>query len=112
MLVSLDLFGVTINIFSGLGHRFDVNLGLQVDKNSKNSKERTVNKQKRPVTVPTSRPTRKRKMRVTMRRRPIININGVENELLEEDRTTDILNVDNRQRNLKINRNAITKAPR
>merc|ERR1712150_177906 len=55
---------------------------------------------------------RKRKMRVTMRRRPIININGVENELLEEDRTTDILNGDNRQRNLKINRNVITKAPR
>ena len=67
---------------------------------------------RRPTSAPIAPTTKRRKVRV-MRKRPIISINGDENELEEEDRTSGILRgVSDDERNLKIFNNIKTKAPR
>ena len=63
------------------------------------------------MTIATVPPTKRSKIGV-MRKRPIININGAESDLTEEDRTNDILLGGNSDRNLKVYQNIITKAPR
>ena len=63
------------------------------------------------MTIATVPPTKKSKIAV-MRKRPVININGAESDLTEEDRTTDILRGRNSDRHLKVYKNFITEAPR
>ena len=67
---------------------------------------------RRPTSAPIPPTTKRKRIRV-MRKRPIISINGDENALEEEDRTSGILRgVSDDERNLKIYKNIITEAPR